>query len=283
MQEGYWIIRTYEAGSVGEKIKFWVPGTRPSKVSRRCKSEIKKQEQNEYSAVKQLARLINANFTKGDFLLGLDYSESGMQKLEQWAEQENEDFVSAPEEERLEMIRTAAEREMRLVLRRVKRELSQSADLKYIAVTSDMDGDTGEFVRVHHHLIIPKEAKEAFVKKWGDLGGVSWNILSEQDDYTPIAEYMLRQVRRIPDAKKYVSSRNLIRPQPRDRVAVSDAELRVPQGAKLLHRNEFKPGRPQYIRYTLPESRRRSPSGVLHTSDFVAASAQSAQGQRVRS
>ena len=32
---GYWVVRTYEAGAVGEKTKFWVPGERPSKSGRR--------------------------------------------------------------------------------------------------------------------------------------------------------------------------------------------------------------------------------------------------------
>ena len=42
-------------------------------------------------------------------------------------------------------------------------------------------------------------------------------------------------------------------------MALTDAELRVPRGAKLLHRNEYKPGRPQYIRYVLPEEKQHRP------------------------
>lgn len=53
--KGYWVVRTYEAGAVGEKTKFWVPGERPSKSGRREKQEIKKQEQNEQSAEKSMA------------------------------------------------------------------------------------------------------------------------------------------------------------------------------------------------------------------------------------
>ncbi len=259
MKEGYWVVRTYEAGAIGEKTKFWVQGTRPSSRSKRKeRAEIKKQEQNEYSAQKQLARLINANFTQGDLLLGLDYSPAGMDRLEKYIAEHpfQTDGCEDPEAERMEQIRQAAEREMRLALRRVKRELAkEGVALRYIAITSDMDGDTGEAVRVHHHLIVPAEAKAAFVEKWKDLGSVNWSPMSAQADYTPIAEYFIRQVRRVPDAKKYISSRNLVRPQPKDRVVLSDAEVRVPKGGQLLHRNEFKPGRPQYIRYVLPEDR----------------------------
>ena len=34
MAEGYWVIRSYQAGMIGEKIKYWVPGKKPSKSER---------------------------------------------------------------------------------------------------------------------------------------------------------------------------------------------------------------------------------------------------------
>lgn len=260
MAEGYWVVRTYEAGAVGEKTKFWVAGARPEKRSRKKEMEAaKKQEQNEYSALKNASRLINANFGAGDLLIGLDYSEAGMARLERYAaespaEGENEETAH------MEAIRRAAERELRLCLRRVKRELAKDGtQLRYLAVTSDMDGDTGEAVRVHHHIIVNEEGKEAFVQKWASLGGVEWETLREQVDYIRLAEYLLRQVRRVPDAKKFLTSRNLVRPEPKDRIAVSDAELRVPRGGKLLHRSEYRPGGPQYMRYMLPRERWRKP------------------------
>lgn len=254
MPEGYWVVRTYEAGNIGEKTKFWVPGRRPEKQTRREKAELKKQEQNEHAAEKQLARLINDNFGPGDLLMGLDYSEEGMKRITARAEQN----LNQREEPWEDIIREAAEQEARLLLRRVKRELAkQGTELKYIVITSDMDGDTGEAVRVHHHLIVPAGVQEIFAEKWAPMGGVNWEKMSDQQDYTPIAAYFIRQVRRIPDAKKYISSRNLSRPRPKDRVALTEAELRVPRGGELLHRSEFKPGRPQYIRYVLPEGKRR--------------------------
>lgn len=262
MAEGYWVIRTYQAGPmVGEKTKYWVPGARPSRSERKVKAEIKKQEQNEYSAQKRLARVINANFTPGDRLLGLDYSEKGMERLLAWiGEQEKYRGLDMDSEaERMNAIYEAAEHELELALRRVKRAMAKDGlELRCVAITSDMDGDTGEAVRIHHHLVVNRESKQAFIDKWQELGlgGVDWEDLKEQDDYTPIAEYFIRQVRRIPDARKYKSSRNLIRPVPKDRVAITDAEVRPPKGAKLLHRSEFKPGRPQYIRYVLPGAKR---------------------------
>lgn len=254
MQEGYWVVRTYEAGCVGEKTKFFVPGTRPTgKTRRREKAEIRKQEQNEYSALKSMARLIHANFSEGGLLLGLDYSDAGLEKAMQWAREEGMD-PDAQSEEGINARWEAAAHALDNAMRRVKYRLKkQGLELKAIYITSDMDGESGEFVRVHHHLIINKEAREAFVDAWKELGHCAWSSLwEEQKDRTQLAEYLLRQVRRIPDAKKYRSTRNLIRPVPKDRVVATDAEIRMPAGSEPLFRQEFKPGRPQYIRYILP-------------------------------
>lgn len=267
MREGYWVVRTYKAGAVGEKTKFFVPGSRPTgKVRRRDRDAARKQEQNEYSAQKALARLINANFTAGDLLLGLDYSQEGMQRLQDWARAKGLPIDSEDEALRMDALWEAASHELDNALRRVKRRLKkQGLDLKAVYATSDMDGETGETARVHHHLVVNAGTQDAFLDAWEKcgLGGVSWTPLREgQEDWTPIAEYIIRQVRRIPDAKKYRSTRNLVRPQPKDRIALSDAELRAPAGGKLLFRQEYKPGRPQYIRYTLPPKRQKAPPGA---------------------
>lgn len=263
-QQGYWVVRTYEAGIIGEKTKFWVKGERPSgKTRRKEKQDLRKQEQNEYSAIKRMARLLHANFRQDDLILGLDYSDTGLEKLEAWAEKQDPNFRQLPEEEQQDLLMEAAWHEASLCLRRVAREMKeQGQDLKYILVTSDMDGDTGEQVRLHHHLIVPAGCQDLFREKWAKLGSTDWEKISKQADWTPIAEYLLRQVRRIPDAKKFRSSRNLIRPQPKDRAVQTDAELRVPNGGKLLFRQEYKNWggvsyQPQYIRYILPPGSRR--------------------------
>ena len=253
MREGYWVIRTYKSGSVGEKTKFWVAGSRPPRGSRRLKSDIRKALANEHSAVKTVARLINANFGKGDILLGLDYSGEGLKKLEASIE----GYESLCEEDQMNAIRATAERELKLCLRRVKYAMGKKEqELKYISVTSDMDGETGEVVRIHHHLVVNAEALAAFESKW-NLGSVHHAPLKGQKDYTPVAEYLMAQVRKIPDAKKYMPSRNLLRPQPQDRIAFNGSEISAPKGAVILHRTEYRIGRPQYIRYILPEAAER--------------------------
>lgn len=269
MKEGYYVIRTYEAGQVGEKTKFFVPGKRPEKggLSRKQKNAIRKQEQNEYSSQKALARILNANFSAGDLFLGLDYSDKGLERVIAWGRKNGLPVDSADEAERQNAIWESAAHELDIALRRVTRRLKkQGVELKAVYCTSDMDGDTGEIVRVHHHLVVNTGVKEAFLAAWEEygMGSVSWTALwDNQIDRTPIAEYIIRQVRRIPDAKKYRSTRNLTRPAPKNRIVYTDKELQVPKGGQLLYRQEYQSSptqsredlnrKPQYIRYILPE------------------------------
>lgn len=268
MREGYWMVRTWEAGAVGEKTKYFIPGSRPTgKVRRRDRELARKQELNERSALKSMARLIHANFRAGDLLMGLDYSQAGMKKILDWGRRHGLKVDSRDEAQRMDAIWEAAAHELDNALRRVKRRLQKDGlELRAIYATADMDGQTGEAVRVHHHLIVNRGTEAAFKAAWEKcgLGRVDWEPLWEhQTDRTPIADYILRQVRRIPDAKKYRSTRNLVRPQPRDRIALSDAELRVPAGGELLYRGEYRPGQSQYIRYVLPPKRQKVPSPPL--------------------
>lgn len=273
MKEGYFVISTYEAGDVGEKTKFFVPGKKPENgaLTRRQKNAVKKQEQNEYSSQKRLAREINANFKAGDLLLGLDYSDKGLERILAWGREHGLNVDAADPEEKRDAVWEAAEHELDIALRRVKRRLEkQGIELKAIYCTSDMDGETQESVRVHHHLIVQAGVEDAFISAWEKygLGSVDYTPLWEnQIDRTPIAEYIIRQVRRIPDAKKYRSTRNLIRPVPKRRIVSTDNELMVPRGGKLIFRQEYRNSagerddyrnyRSQYIRYITPQCLKR--------------------------
>ena len=260
MREGYWVIRTYEAGAIGEKTKYFVPGKRPDKKLRRKDTrEANRQEKNSSCAKKTLARILNANFPAGcdAYLIGLDYAQKGMDKILSWAREQGLP-METPEEQQ-NSTWEAADHEMVNAIRRAKRKLPEGAELKAVYITSDMDGETGELVRVHHHLVINAEALEAFKAAWEGcgMGSVDHEKLWEhQLDRTPLAEYWIAQVRKIPDAKKYRSTRNLIRPEPKDKIAMSDAEIRTPKGCELLYRQEFRKGGEQYIRYVLPKEQR---------------------------
>lgn len=241
MAEGYWVIRTYTAGAVGEKIKYWVPGERPTRSQRKIKSDIKQQQQrNEANAEKKLARTLNENFSHADHLLRLSYAEEAFAAL-------------GGEEEETETLWKNANRQLKLWLRRTRRACKAAGvPFRYVPVTADLDGKTGEYVRVHHHVVVNAEAMEIAREKW-TAGGTHCEHLYNEVDYLALAHYLLAQVRYVPDEKKYCPSRNLKQPQPKDVIARSGAELSVPRGGQLLHRAGWTPGMPQYIRYILPE------------------------------
>lgn len=240
MTKGYWVTRTYLCGMIGEKIKFFVPGEKPSTSQRRLKTELKKQRWNDANATKRVARLIHENFRGGhDYLIGLDYDDAHL-----------------PED------RAAATKLLRNWLERVRRACKKAGvEFRYICITSDIDGDTGELVRLHHHAIINAEALEIALGKW-TAGGSYRSMLDGRPDKTELAKYLMDQVRRdLPDEKKYIPSRNLVHPQPKDRICAGTAEVKPPRHAMLLHRSEYAPGKPQYIRYIVPEYAKRDNDG----------------------
>lgn len=240
MATGYWVIRTYTAGAVGEKIKYWVPEERPPKSKQKIKSDVKQRQRNEANAEKRLARLLNENYDCRHFLLGLGYADAAFAAL-------------GGTEEDPETVWKNASHQLELWIKRVRRAChAAGVPLRYVAVTSDMDGKTGELVRVHHHVVINAEAAEIALGKW-TAGGTHREHLYNEVDYSELAHYLLAQVRWVPDEKKYKPSRSLSVPQPKDRIALSGAELNVPRGGQLLHRAGWTPGMPQYIRYILPE------------------------------
>lgn len=251
-----YMIRKIRSGNIIEEISFPVsPNTKPRAPRRRgaTASLPRKQDANERATVKRLNRLIHCNFAPGDLLIGPDYSEESLRRL-----------MDGLDPDDMEGLRTRAEHDLRLFLRRLSRALERAGvDLRYIALTSDMDGDTGELVRVHHHVILGAEGitmqdGELYVGKrrlseiWGH-GHVDYRPLAHQDDYSRLAAYLMRQVRRVPDGRKYSASRNLKHPVlVSERIVYVSRELRVPRGARLLHRDQYTPGEVQYIRYTAP-------------------------------
>lgn len=261
--EGYYVVRTIVAGRVGEKIKFFVSSSTGRRNKRSESSSLKKQAQNEYSALKRLTREINENFGAGDLLIGLDYSDKALRQVEERAGKMKGKATTCAQGGACEgmcedWLILAANVEMENLMKRVRRmgEKLGLDELRYIYITSDMDGETGEAVRVHHHLLIPSEWGEVFNKCWAKNGSCDWEYLSRQDDYMPISQYLLRQVRRVPDGKAYHPSRNLRQPKVKDRIVYTDSMLKLPKGAKLLGYSA--PNKmAHYMRYVLPEERRK--------------------------
>lgn len=242
------MIRTTISGKVVEKSKFRVAANvRPRKMRRRGATSPRKQDANDRDAVKRLARILNCNFKHGDLFVTLTYSRVRIQAL---ADRITGDGKTADPE----VVYTYAKKELDRFMERVKYDAKKRGiNLKYVKLTSDMDGEDGETVRVHHHLVLPKAVRDIVVKHWcADEMGIS--PLRDQDDYTPLAEYLIRQVRRQPDMKKYSVSRNMDKPIIKEEIVCSAREIRTPAGARVMYRAAFDAENPgcQYVRYIKP-------------------------------
>ena len=244
MSEVY-MERIFQSGAVFEKSFFRVGANARPRKGRSKDSTPRKQDANERDCVKRAARILNCNFGHGDILLSLKFDDKHLQMIKDKAEDAND-------------LRREAEHAVDLFLRRLKRQYK--SEHKTFTVVSDMDGETGEYVRPHAHIVITGEEfeltdKELYIngKKvkgiWKN-GSVDWQPLKHQDDYTPMAEYLLRQVRRLPDAKKYKTSRNMAKPRlVSERLVYKSRPISVPKGAKIQYMSEYRPGEAQYVRY----------------------------------
>lgn len=238
------IIRRTSGRVVELSSVFVSANTKPRRNKRKGTTTAQKQDENERNCVKQLARWINCNYSHGDLWLTAKYDDAGIASLEAWAKTHRKEDQSWED-----AMMDAAEQEGRNYLRRLKRILGkQGIELRSILSTADMDGTTGEQVRLHHHIILPRVSFEAAAQAW-KCGNVEYQILKDQADYTPLAIYICRQVRRRPDRKKYSVSRNLKKPIVNERWAKPGEELRPDKGGKITGRNNWEPGKPQYIRF----------------------------------
>lgn len=228
---GTYVIRTIVSGKVIEKSKFWLQTPGKVRGARVHTTSARKQDKNDQGAMRRLARLINCNFGYMDLWVTLEYDAAGYEKIGG--------------------ARAQAEHELKLFLRRLNRMMKKAGlELRYTgACTSDMDGETRQDARVHHHIILPKEAA-AFLEQAWTHGGISVKTLRKQDDYTGIAVYIVKQVRRVPDAKKWTSSRNLKKPLVYERAAKRAGALRNPAGTILQESSEYDiESGSHYIRY----------------------------------
>lgn len=247
-ERGRWMVIRRTSGKVVELSTVFVSAnTKPRRNRRKGATSAQKQDENERDAVKRLARILNANYSHGDLWLTLTYDDDGFAKLVQLALSGRKEEQSAED-----AVLTAAEKLCANFLRRVKRRLeAQGVDPKEVRIvscTSDMDGETGEFVRPHHHLVMPRISFEAAQELWTE-GSVDYQILKDQDDYTPLAAYICRQVRRRPDAKKWHTTRNMKKTVVNERWAAEGEILKPDRYGKLTGTNSWEQGKPQYIRF----------------------------------
>lgn len=256
--------RIYRArNGVVEETMFWVREDALPRTGKKRASTPRKQEANRNQAAHLLGRILNNNFSQGDLFLSPGYSTAAFRELRRRA------YAGLPKnakrEEKRNAILAEAEKDGKLFLRRLRE--AGAKGLRYVLVPSDMDGRTGEEVRVHLHIVISGE-QFALVKKQLTLNGrtldeiwrggsVEYEFL-RAGSYNALAGYLIRQTRMIPNRKKYSCSRNLERIEPVEtEVALNPTdEIAAPKGAKLEER--IAGPAMQYVRYvTEPEQRER--------------------------
>ena len=148
------------AGRVEEIILS--PGyTGPVKRQPRIRvSSKEKKKQNLIAAVHVLARIINTNFDQEDVLLTLTYNDAGLEHLH------SSDDKADAAEQRAAQYRLARSDLDQYIERCLYHAEKQGATVKYVAVTSDMDGETQQTVRLHHHLIVNADALQIMWDNW---------------------------------------------------------------------------------------------------------------------
>lgn len=238
MERGKYMIREYVSGEVVEKSKHWVPEQAKRRSPKKAASSQRKQDENDTAAVKVLARLINCNGKHGDLWLTPNYSAKGIERLCRKYGIDTEDINA---------MKKAADHELELYLRRMRR--ISGTGFWYIAMTSDMDGDTGELERVHHHIIMPRAAFEICQAQW-HYGSVDYKLLRDQPDYTPLAVYICKQCRRDTNERRWKASRNLKKPKVTETETHTKGELHIPHGATVLDIGHYDPeSGNHYVRY----------------------------------
>ena len=244
--KGHWVIRTYRAGKVIEKTKMYICGSHsvnPRKHRVKGATTAAKRDRNATAAVRTLSRLINCNFDKHDIYLTLSF-----------------DDEHYPED------RAAMQKETVNFIRRLTRSMAKAGapEVKYITVLSEKDGKTGNQVRKHAHIVISGKyaefkdgewyvGKKTISQIWGR--GIAYaEPLRNQDDYTPLAVYLIKQATADENAKKYTCSRNMAQPIITEEDCVTDRQFKAPKGATICENRYDTLIGENYIRYIAPKS-----------------------------
>lgn len=249
-KEGMYVVTTIVSGKVKERRKSRIM-RRPAKRGGRIRgnSNEKKIAGNREYAVLQLARTLNCNMKAGDVWLTLTFSDETLADCGgtlEGAKKEAWKFVD------------------RCKYRRKKKAIITKA----VVAGSEIDGETGELVRPHIHVIMNGEGfsfadgvlrllDEEVENIWGK-GSVDVQFLRHQDDYYPLAKYIINQSRNVPDEKKYTCTRNMDKPVVRREIVSGGGQLRLPNGATELPGTKYDPEKGQnFVRY-IP--RKKSPA-----------------------
>lgn len=228
------VRRVYQTGSFREVRDVYVHdryrarGTRLKGNSRKGQMDA-----NMKAAIRELTRILNGNFSymNGDLLCTFSFDQEHT-RTEAW-----------------EIFSRKCLRPLRKICKEKGREL------KLCAVVSDMDGDSGETVRVHIHAVLGGCTMEDVRSCW-TLGVVDIRTVRREKTHARLAQYLLKQCRCAPDEKKWHTSRNLERTKLLSETeVVGNPKYRLPKGADIIAQGEYCPeeGKLLYLQIQMPE------------------------------
>lgn len=161
---------------------------------------------NVAAIIRRVARLLNCNFCKEDYFVTLTYSKDAYISL----------CVGMPaglsEDDRLAYVYGRARKEFDRFIRRCQYACRKTkVPLYFVGITADRDRLDATDKRVHHHLVVNGASVEIVKRAWQN--GFTWlKNMSNDEDYTPIAVYMITQTRYENRKSRYKASRNLMQP-----------------------------------------------------------------------
>lgn len=236
MAQPQWYIRKTESGNIVEETIFlkFPPSISKTKAKTKVKSKEKKTVENMSRRIRDLGRLVNANYTANDFTLVLTYDDESYAKLSS---------NRAEYDSKHDYIKKSAEQELKKYIKRCEYHCSkQGITLRAIYATSDVDANTCNNVRVHHHVIVNNEAVEIMIRQWTH-GLVKCKSLIDGADHTSLAAYIIHQSTAHNSAHAYGRTRNLVKPTVSEHIlADPNIDLIAPNGSRIItsSRNKIK-------------------------------------------
>ncbi len=201
-----------------EIYPVWYTAADRKKIRKHTGTRAAQQKLNEINSIKQLTRLINANFTERDIWLTLTYDDDHLPHDYETAVKDSGNYI-----------------------RRLRRALASAGSedqLKYIVVTEIRTAD-GEPVRAHHHIVCNFPDRDVAESLWR-MGGRTQSRRLQPDnfEYSGLAGYLGKQSRsRDPSTRitrRWRVSRNLARP----RITTADKKITRRRVSKLAAASE---------------------------------------------
>lgn len=196
---------------------------------------------NERESVKNLARVLNCNFGKGDMWITLTFAQ-----------------------DRLPEDRKAAQKILAAFLRKCRAAYRKAAGkaLRYVVTIGEVSTKTGESARIHFHIVMDPLAYEVVASLW-PAEDVTYRRLDGRGDYTGIARYMCQNAAHTAGEKRWSTSKGLKKPIYTEPVPVQAKErIRIPRNVSMKANEEYNDEETglfsAYVRYTRPPREARA-------------------------